>query len=197
MIDRMVKIDIGFCLFVCSLIILFVYLSSCSSVPRHKALTFFFDGVPDPAAIKAVHDADSAAAKAKFTGKNKIPTREEIAKSFFHVPYKQKQCSVCHDQGTMGKSKNPQPALCYKCHEDFSKKYKKVHGPVAGGFCTECHNPHMADNKNFLVRKSRQLCLYCHDSGQVLKNETHRKTPDANCVDCHNPHGADDQRMLK
>jgi predicted CXXCH cytochrome family protein len=170
-------------------------LYGCSSVPRHKTLTFFFDGVPEPGENHT--GTDSAVEVAKFTGKTQIPDRGEIAKSIVHPPYKEKQCGVCHDQGAMGRLKNTQNVICFQCHEDFNEKYKKVHGPAGSGYCTVCHNPHLADNKNLLIRTGQELCYYCHNSGLVLKNEVHKEIADASCTECHNPHGGDDRSMLK
>jgi predicted CXXCH cytochrome family protein len=165
----------------------------CSPVPRHNTLTFFFDGVPAPEDKTAKNNPDT---------KNKPDTaikhvKAEQPSTFYHAPFKKKQCDACHDQSKMGKFVKRQPELCYQCHENFSKTYKFVHGPVAGGYCTACHAQHSADNKKLLKRKSQQLCLYCHSSSLVFKNEVHKDIADANCTECHNPHGGEDRTMIK
>ncbi len=186
-----------FLLFFGLLIILLFIFSGCSSTHNYKTLSFFFDGVPNPADSLALQNHDSVTQNSRFTGKGTIPGRDEIAKSTFHPPYKEKQCNVCHAKSAIGKPKSAQTEICYQCHEDFGRKYKKVHGPVASGYCTACHNPHLADDNKLLIRKGPKLCLYCHDSGRVMKNEMHKDIADANCTECHNPHGGDDQTMLK
>ena len=184
------------CFFSSVFIILLVNVLGCSPASKHKTLALFFDGVPDPLENQTTNIPDSAGQPSKFTGKNKIPDRAEIASSVFHPPYRQKKCGVCHDQGAMGKLKNIQTVVCYQCHEDFSEKYKKVHGPVGGGYCTACHSPHMSDNQFLLKRSSQQVCLFCHDSGKVLGNLAHKEIANTNCTECHNPHGGDDRLML-
>jgi predicted CXXCH cytochrome family protein len=181
---------------VATIVILCFNISGCSSSRSHKTLSFFFDGVPDTTGLSVAQHNDSVAAVA-FAGQKKIPSRAEITTLNYHPPYKEKQCTSCHAQSAMGKNKIAQPALCYQCHTDFSTTYKKVHGPVAAGYCTLCHNPHMGDNKQFLIRKGQQLCLHCHVAGQVLSNEAHKDIADANCTECHNPHGGEDRTMLK
>jgi predicted CXXCH cytochrome family protein len=66
------------------------------------------------------------------------------------------------------------PALCYECHDDFSKK-KSVHSPVADGECLECHAGHKADREALLTKnydrersvefseKAYELCFGCHE----------------------------------
>jgi predicted CXXCH cytochrome family protein len=179
-----------------SAITLVIVFFGCSPVPRHQVLTFFFDGVPEPAGKTTDTPIDSLG---KPDPASKIGMLTSVAKPKvnYHEPYKEKQCASCHDQTAMGKFLKPQPMLCYQCHDDFSGKYKVVHGPVGGGYCTACHEPHTSVNTKLLKRLSQQMCLYCHNSSLVLKNEVHADIGDANCTDCHNPHGGDDRTMLK
>jgi len=176
--------------------IFLIYVSGCSPAKNYKALSFFFDGVPNPEQIKAVQKADSisrqdSASVAQSIGLSAPPPM------IYHPPYQEKECATCHDQTSMGKLTEPQPALCYECHEDFSKKYKVLHGPVDGGQCTECHSPHMAENKNLLTRSDQAICLYCHESEDVKKIESHDDIKNLNCIECHNPHGGDDKTLLR
>jgi len=89
-----------------------------------------------------------------------------------------------------------EPALCYNCHEDFSLSLPYLHGPVSGGFCTECHSPHMSENKMLLVRKGQQLCLYCHDTASLKEAGNHENLGEMDCAECHKPHGGDDRFMF-
>jgi predicted CXXCH cytochrome family protein len=168
----------------------------CSPVPRHKTLSFFFDGVPEPGANGAIAGNDSSVRK-DSSGTNTLLARAAKTEVYYHSPYREKQCSSCHDQGTMGKFVQPQPMLCYQCHEDFGTKYKVLHGPVGGGYCSGCHEPHTAKNSKLLKREGQQLCLFCHNADQVLGNEVHKDIADAACTECHDPHGGPDRTFLK
>lgn len=176
-------------------IVLIINLFGCSPVRSHKALTFFFDGVPGSTETLAV--TGNPRARPDTSKAIGIPSKTEISTINYHKPYMEKKCGICHDQNTMGKFLKPQPSLCYQCHDDFSRKYKVVHGPAAGGYCTACHEPHLAKTKKLLKRANQQLCFYCHSAPQVLKNKAHKDIADANCTTCHNPHGGRDRIMLK
>jgi len=170
-------------------------LSNCSPRAGHSILTFFFDGVPD-------HDSVSSASggTAKEMSDTLALTDEATAEKktvqVLHYPYQEKECAVCHDQNSLGDMVEPEPGLCYQCHEDFSYNYKFLHGPVAGGYCTACHHPHMAAEPNLLRRSGQALCLYCHEQLPDSWNEVHGDLGDMNCTECHNPHGGEDKNIL-
>lgn len=155
-------------------------------------MSTLFDGVPDPNAKPLLTlktdtlKTDSLSLDASNT---QVP-----GSSVIHEPYKSNDCSNCHVDGAFT---TKQPELCYQCHEDFNKKFKYLHGPVASGGCTACHNPHMSDYKKLLLREGQQLCYYCHDSKDVLKNEAHLDLNGTNCTECHNPHGGEDKYIFK
>ena len=90
----------------------------------------------------------------------------------------------------------PEPALCYMCHEDLTSVYPVLHGPVGGGYCTACHDPHSSKAGSLLRFNGRDLCLYCHVEKEVLKNEIHEGLEEMACSDCHNPHGGEDMNFL-
>jgi len=177
-------------------LIALIYLSGCSTSKHHEVLSFFFDGVPDTEKVigTGINDSTTNADTALLA---QGTVRKEQPQMVMHSPYQDKQCNTCHDQGTMGKLLKSQPALCYQCHEDFSKKYKVLHGPVGGGQCTMCHSPHMSANADLLKRTSQDICLYCHSAEDVLKTKTHQNIKETNCTECHNPHGGDDQYVLR
>ena len=168
---------------------------SCSPKANYKVLSAIFDGVPNPYAIDSIRIADSIS---RFDSAYLQQIIETAAKNLYvyHPPYKEKDCAACHDQNVMGKLLQPEPGLCYQCHDDFTEKYTIIHGPVSGGFCTECHNPHMTQNEKLLSRTGQQLCLFCHQSEQVFKNEAHLDIEETSCTDCHNPHGGFDKYLL-
>jgi predicted CXXCH cytochrome family protein len=177
-------------------VILMALLIGCSSIHSYKTLSFFFDGVPKPENKITTHKLDSISrTDSTSLAQNLIPTQKPLMN--YHPPYQEKECASCHDKSAMGKFTSPQPELCYQCHDDFKNAYKVLHGPVAGGQCTACHNPHQSEKENLLSRTGQSLCLYCHDSDQIMASETHKGIQDANCTDCHNPHGGENKNNLR
>ncbi|MEI6455627.1 MAG: cytochrome c3 family protein [bacterium] len=182
-----VKNDIFFIL----VVLAFSFLVGCS----HKVLTVFFDGVPES------NDSTKVAVKKPAGQTDTLLTAEITAnlaglQNSVHPPFQNKKCILCHDPGSTTKLQTPQPGLCYVCHDDFSLNFKFIHGPVSGGFCTSCHNPHKSNFKKLLIRQGQELCLYCHDSKEVLKQAAHVNIGDADCITCHNPHGGNKRYFL-
>lgn len=168
---------------------------SFSPKANYKVLSTIFDGVPNPYALDSIRIADSIS-KSDSTYLQQILEAAVKNLYVYHPPYQEKECATCHDQNVMGKLLQPEPGLCYQCHDDFAQIYMFIHGPVSSGFCTECHSPHMAENEKLLLRTGQGLCLYCHQSEQVFKNESHSGIEDTNCTDCHNPHAGYDNYFL-
>jgi predicted CXXCH cytochrome family protein len=172
-------------------ILTIVILTSCVTDSNYKTLSFFFDGVQNPkddsVSIKIINRKDTLTKKVDI---------KPVQTEFIHLPYAEKSCKDCHEFGTKMVVKIPEPDLCYQCHNDLSKEYKVLHGPVAGGYCTSCHNPHSSKFAKLLVKENNSsLCFNCHVKEDVLKNEVHSEG--MNCVDCHNPHGGNDQYLQK
>ena len=186
---RKFKFQISYFLFTVLLFILF----SCSPKVSHSVLSFFFDGVPDNNKISAQKQPALNVIQDTTKQNQKLKIKNQ---KFFHPPYAENKCDVCHDKESMGKVLEPLPGLCYKCHDDFEAKYPIKHGPVAGGFCTACHSPHFTENAKLLLRKGQQLCLYCHSSTDLLKNPAHKDIGETNCIECHNPHGGKEKYFL-
>jgi predicted CXXCH cytochrome family protein len=105
-----------------------------------------------------------------------------------------RSCTGCHSidrtlhatQPT-GTEDNP----CLQCHTDKIGLLAKdfVHGPVAGGTCTICHDPHGSQFARTLVSPVPVLCEGCHTgvSGSTLAVQ-HLPFAQGWCVDCHDPH---------
>lgn len=168
-------------------------LSQCA--PSGKSLlTFLFDGVPEP---------DSTLAESQsINPKDSIDSGIEnsahaVSMQFVHYPYQEKECAACHDPLSLGTMVEPQPGLCYVCHEDFSTRFITLHGPVAGGYCTACHDPHMSEKEKLLRFTGEQLCFHCHQAESVYKNEMHEGLEGMTCTDCHNPHGGEDRYIFQ
>jgi predicted CXXCH cytochrome family protein len=103
--------------------------------------------------------------------------------------------------------------LCNDCHEKKMFQGKVVHGPVASGPCTECHDPHSSDFTALLNKEPVAVCFDCHSDikkrphvivgfsvgGHPLGEATPPKmTADPlrpgkpfYCAACHEPHKSD------
>ena len=173
-----------------------ILLSQCSPYAGKSVLSFFFDGVPE---------ANSTLAGVANSGGepgDSIAFVEEVMASagpehFMHYPYEEKECAACHNEQSLGSMVEPEPGLCYTCHEDLSDRYNYLHGPVAGGYCTSCHDPHISENEHLLRMTGEALCFYCHRKESVLANEMHEGMEGMLCTDCHNPHGGDDKYIFQ
>ncbi len=128
----------------------------------------------------------------------------EIERHFrTHIPNDQRACSVCHrlrDDLTAVSTggyagKNP----CYSCHQDKIGAYAQdyIHGPVAGGTCTICHDPHGSEFEFSLVNPVAVLCPSCHTMDNYRELPTqHRPFSEGKCTDCHDPHSTDNKWVL-
>ena len=164
-------------------------IEACSPKTGNKILSFFFDGVPVSNEIQITTSVDSLS-MADSLKTNELPLIAETPFQY-HEPYLDKICDVCHNKSSLGELTMAQPELCYQCHDNFSENFKFVHGPVASGYCTACHNPHMSKSEYMLTQTGQALCLHCHDAGWVFQNKVHEGIDDYACTECHNPHGGE------
>ena len=167
---------------------------ACSPMARYKVLSIFFDGVPNPSQVSLV---DTTAVADRRALEERLRRLRMGPQYVFHPPYQDRDCSSCHDIQAGNRLLSPQPDLCYGCHDDFRDSYEFLHGPVAGGYCTACHNPHMAKNPKLLFAKGQDLCLFCHEKRDVFANPVHLDIGETDCTECHNPHGGDDRLLLQ
>jgi predicted CXXCH cytochrome family protein len=165
----------------------------CSMETTHKTLTFFLDGVDRVNFFNSYLSNDSLR-------KESVTKREALLKKnrpdrCVHKPYKEKKCDECHTPDK--RLLMPMPELCYKCHKSFNESYAVIHGPVASGNCTNCHNQHSSTYPKLLIRPGQQLCLYCHNSSLIFASKVHKEIEDAECTLCHSPHGGKTRFMIK
>lgn len=174
------------------IIISIIFFVSCTTQKKYEVLSFFFDGVPTPQAADINLVVDSLSV---MDSTNLLAKSNEVTKSHFqlHLPYGKKECISCHDQKLIGKTVETQPQLCYKCHDDYKENFKFVHGPVGGGYCSICHDPHKSQLDKLLKQPTEQLCLNCHASSTVYDNKFHLNTRKTSCIECHNPHGGENR----
>ena len=177
------------------LITLGIMLKACSPHAGKKMLTIFFDGVPETDSSGVEVPADSTLLSDSNLSGEPGPG-EHLASVVVHYPYGERECEFCHNPDALGTMVEPEPGLCYMCHEDFNDSYAWVHGPAAGGYCTSCHDPHTSREEKLLRLTGPSLCFYCHLEPDVLKTEMHADLGDMACTDCHNPHGGEDHLIL-
>ena len=98
-----------------------------------------------------------------------------------HVLSDKRDCTGCHriaDDLTLtvsGQFSDINP--CFGCHSDKIGQYAQnfIHGPVAGGSCTICHNPHGSAYENNLRSPVPFLCMSCHTGQEVGKARVNHK----------------------
>jgi len=176
---------------------------------KHNLLTTVFDGVPDLPDLdelcqenveelfnqyyeERITEASMNDWEATKAGKGK--SREHASR---HRPWAEKNCRGCHNFKAKNKLKRPLNKICFLCHKNFIQG-TFVHGPVAVGACTACHNPHSTGNPSLLKRPLKTICFKCHKEKR-LAAQMHAKII-ANgmyCVDCHDPHSRNVRYFLK
>ncbi len=88
---------------------------------------------------------------------------------------------------------------CFLCHKDKIGEFAQdfIHGPVAGGTCTVCHNPHGSVFDKNLRTPVPVLCLYCHTDVEGSTSPVqHAPFKDGQCVRCHDPHATGNRWVL-
>ena len=173
-----------------TLIVIFL-IAACSTEITYKVLSFVFDGVPDPNLTDTITQVDSIAL---IDSTEILVIAENTPLINIHQPYQTKDCNSCHDNSM---TVDAQPGLCYSCHENYEENYAIIHGPVIGGYCTSCHDPHTSKFDNLLKKENEELCFHCHNSEQLALNDIHSIIENSNCSECHNPHGEENSFFLK
>lgn len=98
------------------------------------------------------------------------------------------KCAGCHKDTVRGYLvTGRQDNVCYQCHDRKDGK-KLVHGPLGGGECTSCHDPHGAMNSSLTIAAAEGLCVGCHDQPHSAKHMKESKA--VGCVTCHEPHSS-------
>ena len=172
---------------------------SCRPEDKHRWLTVFFDGVPP---LHPPEDAKGTEAVAKPQVAPATPTeRPALPKIVWHE-HKATQgktaCRSCHNADASYALLRPPTELCVGCHLKDTRQFPRMHGPVALGHCSVCHEPHRSPNKHLVRATPDKLCFLCHEhtpkGGATMGCS--RKADDANCVACHHPHGGMDAFFL-
>ncbi|MFV2082363.1 MAG: cytochrome c3 family protein, partial [bacterium] len=127
---------------------------------------------------------------------------------FVHVPVAVGQCTVCHkgrkanhptkrNKGNDFKLRTEGKDLCFLCH-DRNDMAAVVHGPIAKGACTVCHDPHQSNNEKQLKKGTTSLlCFSCHEDNMTNRKVVHGPVAAGDCNICHNPHSSDFKGMVE
>jgi predicted CXXCH cytochrome family protein len=121
-----------------------------------------------------------------------------------HIPESDRTCINCHKmnydltRSPTGTYSDINP--CYLCHKDKIGEFQKdfIHGPVAGGSCAICHNPHGSDFDKNLKEPEEVLCASCHtvlDDAMTMRIQ-HKPFQFGRCVECHDPHSTNHKWVL-
>lgn len=120
-----------------------------------------------------------------------------------HAPNDSRSCTNCHvfeeDLTLVPQRSYEQKNRCYGCHTDkigeFAQDY--IHGPVAGGACVICHDPHGSRFERNLRAPIGVLCLRCHpDTVDDTALVNHRPFEGGECTRCHDPHSTNNRWVL-
>ncbi len=174
--------------------VMFLLLASCDETERHKALTFFFDGVPplrkETPEVQTAGLKDNRAADKTPTGAWRV-----------HEPVK--NCTACHGELRRAPSSRKVqlvaevPKLCFTCHKEYSSLEAWVHGPVATGNCLLCHEPHKSKNESLLRKPVPELCYQCHEEQAIRVIKKHSEESYTHCIDCHEGHAGTTRGLLR
>jgi predicted CXXCH cytochrome family protein len=192
--------------------ILITSAAGCDRQARHKALNFFFTGVPP------LEEEKKAAEE-----KDKTPQLEEAAPPptlYTHPLTASRQCNLCHQTtanfnmfGGRGERSvafrkgmvspgplvRPRQELCIRCHKDKSAAEALaqglwLHPTSAKGDCYACHDPHQSEIPYILLEKPQQICIPCHTDPKVMELAAHKQPGE--CLSCHNPHLGKNRLLL-
>ena len=180
---------------------LMISLCGCDPVARHKVLTTIFDGVPNPPPPEQVcadyAEKRMAELRDELSGKKAADLAQKKKQGSEHMPYVEKRCDDCHDKTKESGLVTAKKDLCLYCHTGFIKG-TYVHGPVATGDCTACHEPHNAEFPFLLKKNAGEVCALCHLEKRTA-SVMHSKVAAQKlvCTDCHDPHSANAPFFLK
>jgi predicted CXXCH cytochrome family protein len=165
---------------------------ACSQTTRHRWLTFFLDGVPQPGQEEAARAPEPETASSSTAPERPAPSIPLSA----HPPFRQNQCGQCHNNRTGQLHRKLEDGFCQMCHRDFLDDATYVHGPAAVGECLFCHHYHNSTFPKLLLGEETDLCLRCHDREDLTKGRYHAAEAKRSCGACHDPHGGDNPSFL-
>lgn len=152
---------------------------------RHRILTFFFDGVPDPNA-------------ANITGRQRNVRSSAGRTVYGHQPFLENKCDACHQNtdDIFARAK-VRKDICIDCHASVQTQHAVMHGPVMHNVCSLCHSPHQSVNEHLLRAAAPDICTQCHVASTLGSMPPEHLEPKSNCLACHSGHGGPDRNFLK
>jgi predicted CXXCH cytochrome family protein len=160
--------------------------SGCTPTPEnYELLSFFFDGVPDPSAVRMVEGQALSIADIRASPNYTI-----------HQPYAEDKCADCHS--ARFRLTRDDSGACVKCHEDQLAQHPRMHGPVVACACLWCHEPHESAHAVLLREPGRGICIQCHVQ-ELLSAERVPEHADETraCLECHYGHGGATPAFLR
>jgi predicted CXXCH cytochrome family protein len=177
-------------------------------VPVTKGSFSFFVNLRDGLNQISVADAATDLVQSKIsvylqTEKNKKKTPEGFSEYYLHSKeVEEHECDKCHNlRGAVPsyrRMRRSSTCMTDECHSDMGTS-EFVHGPVAGGTCVACHNPHGSTNKDHRSRTGARECYVCHENKKddFAKSNPHKPVAQGKCIDCHDPHQSGAKFQLK
>ncbi len=168
------------------LVVIALICVGCSAATRRDVTSYIFDGVPAPPVPEEYCAAWLAARQDQTSSARRQAKAEPEGSS--HRPYKEKECTKCHDTSKLGGLILPRKELCLKCH-DYIIKGAYGHAPAVAGDCLVCHLPHDSVYPSLLKQKKTTICGLCHVERRTAQS-LHERAAQAKiaCSDCHDPH---------
>jgi len=153
---------------------------------RYHTLSIFFDGVPNPDAVKKPKLEEGTLVA--------VVTRHVTQ----HPPYRDNKCDSCHrtDEGEI-QDFNTAYKQCIKCHKPVTQEHARMHGPVVREDCRWCHAPHESAEPHLLKDKAVKVCTQCHDKTLLGATPAEHMDGKTSCLDCHSGHGGAQRYFLK
>jgi predicted CXXCH cytochrome family protein len=152
---------------------------------RYEVLSFFFDGVPNPDAVKkSANNAETVVRATRIVSQ--------------HKPYAENACAACHRTATGDIQEfNEAYKRCLKCHEKVPQGRRLMHGPVVREACRWCHAPHESAEPALLKDAPIKVCTQCHDRNLLGNNPPEHLDGTTSCLQCHYGHGGNARYFLK
>lgn len=147
---------------------------------NYKALSFFFDGVPDPS-LKVAGGA-STGGQPSFVVQ--------------HRPFVEERCDECHK--TKYRPSKNDSSICLQCHAAVKTQYSNMHAAVIANACLWCHNPHESAQPFLLRTADRKACAQCHTPSSLGSDHVPAHADEARgCLECHSGHGSNHPFLLR
>jgi predicted CXXCH cytochrome family protein len=167
---------------------LVVSLIACSAGTRHRVLSFFFDGVPEPGATAAPEPTMARLMTTPGPGEDSALERE-IHWTSVHEPYAQGACEACHRGEITEAVVALNDVQCLRCHSSEVRSETWDHAPAALGLCSLCHVAHVSMHPALQSQAQPALCITCHADPTLMTTvEAHRGLGEQRCTACHDPH---------